>query len=1076
MLTHFYERCREIIGRYGGVTDKFIGDAVMGVWGAQEAHEDDAERATRAGLELVDMVAGLGGELGMPELAARAGVLSGSASVGSGGNEQGLVVGDLVNTASRLQSIARPGTVYVGSSTKDLVGSAIEFQAMGEQQVKGKELPVQVFEAVRVLALSTNRSGSDLLEGPFVGRDDELRMLKDQLHAVGRENRARMVTVIGEGGIGKSRLAAELIRYIDGITELVYYHRGRSPSYGEGVTFWALGEMIRQRAGISEGEDPAKARMKLRTMVADFAPSEDDQRWIEPRLAAVIGLAPSPPGERSEHFAAMRAFFQAIAQRGTVMMVFEDLHWGDEGLLDFIEELVERTTSAPILVLCLARPELVERRTDWAASRKRTLTMHLSRLDEESMKRLVAGLAPGMSDSLVARIADRTAGVPLHAVEFVRMLLNTGQLLKEGDGFRFSGSDEQIPIPDSVNAIIGARLDRLEPGFQAILRDASVLGLTFSLSSLARLRGEEPAVIEDVLRGLVRGEILEFDEDPRSPERGQYRFVQGLIREVTYGRLSRQERVIRHIAAAEMFQEVDDPELAGVVASHYGDAVDADPGNHELVERACQAVIEAAGRAANLKSDAQAANLYERAAEMTTDSAQKSSLRLKAARCLARTGREDRGISIARELLELAREQEDTAAEVRAVTVLAHILSANFETAEAAEAAGAVYSKVSPSADADWIDLAQETSRAFFLNGRSDEAIAVADVAIPIMESQEMSEAMLETLINKAGALMMFEGRTVEGSAILRGVSEMAGERDLLRIKLRAINNLSAATQFDKVADLEVSRELDRLTQRVGDEAWIVRGHFFAALNLIENGLLADALERVEEADELDLSEFWADNIEVVRLQLELYQGGFDEEKLRTLVSRHEKYMRSDDPQLRNGVSSARAAILLDTGQVEEALRAALQVEELPSDYPAASQTAVLAAARLRDEQTLEKVHDSLQRDHSRGRASRGLARIAQSYLLALKGEVEAAERAFADGEELWARSQGSFALALARATFALAMGPEAELATVTAEQARRFFTENGYQLFLDGIMSELPDTEHWFEADPLDRSAASSG
>ncbi|MEE9177996.1 MAG: adenylate/guanylate cyclase domain-containing protein, partial [Acidimicrobiia bacterium] len=274
MLTDYYDRCREIIDRYGGVTDKFIGDAVMGVFGADAAHEDDAERATRTALELVNMVQGLGGDVGMPGLDARAGVMSGEASVGSGGNEHGLVVGDLVNTASRLQSIAPPGGVYVGESTRDLVGMTVEFAAVGDQKVKGKELSVTAFNAVRVVALSQSKRGGELVEGPFVGRDDELRLLKDQLHATGREQRARMVSIIGEGGIGKTRLSQELLRYIDGIAEIVYYHNGRSPAYGEGITFWALGEMIRQRAGITEGEDAAKARMKLRTTVAEFAPDE----------------------------------------------------------------------------------------------------------------------------------------------------------------------------------------------------------------------------------------------------------------------------------------------------------------------------------------------------------------------------------------------------------------------------------------------------------------------------------------------------------------------------------------------------------------------------------------------------------------------------------------------------------------------------------------------------------------------------------------------------------------------------------------------------------------------------------
>ena len=1054
MLTRFYEKCRDIIDRHGGTTDKFIGDAVMGVWGAGEANEDDAERATRAALELVDMVVGLGGELGIAELAARAGVLSGEASVGSGGNAHGLVVGDLVNTASRLQSVAPPGSVYVGEATRDLVGAAIEFREVGEQTVKGKEKPVAIFEAVRVLALSTSRK-RELLEGPFVGRDDELRLLKDQLHATGRESRARMVSIIGEGGIGKSRLAMELIRYIDGIAETIYYHSGRSPSYGDGVTFWALGEMIRQRARISEGEEPGKARMKLRTIVAEFVPDEVDQRWIEPRLAAVIGLASSPPGERAEQFAALRSFFQAIATRGTVLMVFEDVQWADQGLLDFIEELVERTTTHPILVLCLARPELLERRPGWATGRKRTLSVHLGRLDDQSMRALVFGLAPALPETMVERIADRTAGVPLHAVEFVRMLLNTGQLIHEGTELVFRGNDEQMPIPDSVSAIIGSRIDRLDPASQTILRDASVLGLTFTTSSLASLRGQDPEEVEPVLRELTRREILDVEDDVRSPERGQYRFVQSLIREVAYARLSRQERVTRHLQVAEMFHSADDPELAGVVASHYADAVAADPENDELVARACQAVVEAAERAAALKSDSQAAGLYERAAEMTSSVARQNELRLEAARCLARTGRDDRAADLAREVLAWSRDEEEEKWEVRAATTLASILSGNFEPTEAASVTGELFARIPPADDAEWVALAQETSRAMMLSDRHDEAIGVAETAIPVMENLETVEALLETLINKAGALG-FQGRLIEAGALLRGVAEIAGERGLMAIRLRALNNLVAGSQYDETLNVRRTGELDELVERLGEEAWLVRGYFFGSFERIETGHLDEALERLSSAEQLDVSEFWADQLEIARILANLYKEGLDEDLLGSMQAIHDKYIDSPDAVLSVAMRSGMARVHMLQEQFEEALSIGLDVEPLRVDYPEAAEVAVLSAAQLGDSESLRQLIALLHERHPRGRASRGLAHLARSYLLALQGDLATAEEAFLDAEALWSGSVPPLRIAYARAVYALVVGEPDEVAMSRAAQAREFFVDHGFQLHLEGIMNRL--------------------
>ncbi|HEY7704570.1 MAG TPA: adenylate/guanylate cyclase domain-containing protein, partial [Acidimicrobiia bacterium] len=264
LLTTYFERSKVVIERFGGVVDKFTGDAVTAFWGAVTATENDAEVAVRAGLELIDSVTALGSELEMPGLAARVGILSGEAAVGPGGNEKGLVVGDIVNTAARLQAVAEPGTVVVGESTQRLAARAISFESLGSRELKGKSAPVAVWRAVRLIAELGGRRRQDALEGPFIGRQEELRLLKDQLAAVGREKRGRLISVVGEAGIGKSRLLWEFEKYLDGLAEDTYWHTGRSPSYGDGLTFWALGEMIRRRAGIAENDDDASTRSRLK--------------------------------------------------------------------------------------------------------------------------------------------------------------------------------------------------------------------------------------------------------------------------------------------------------------------------------------------------------------------------------------------------------------------------------------------------------------------------------------------------------------------------------------------------------------------------------------------------------------------------------------------------------------------------------------------------------------------------------------------------------------------------------------------------------------------------------------------
>ena len=600
VLTLYFDRSREIVTRFRGTVEKYIGDAVMAWWGALHSSEDDAERAVRAALELVDMVGRLGSEIDVPDLVLRAGVLTGETSVGPGGNEQGLLVGDLVNTASRLQSIASGGTVVVGETTANLVASAIDLEPLGEQTLKGKEVPVKAFRALRVVAQRGGKGRAEGIEPPFAGRHEELRLLKDQLHATGRERRGRMVSIVGEAGIGKSRLAWELLKYIDGVSETVYWHQGRSPAYGDGIAFWSIGEMVRGRAGIvSEADDRAKGRMKLRTAVAEYVPVEEERRWVEPRLAALIGVDDAPPGDRNELFAAIRSFFQRIADRGTVVMVFEDLHWADDGVLEFIEDLIERSSRHPILVVTLSRPELLDRHPGWGSARRNTVALHLSPLPDADMNDIVAGMAPGIPAEAVEAIVARAAGIPLYAVEFVRMLISSGDLRQDGGSYRLTQALSEMAVPQSLVAVIGARLDRLEPVDRELVQDAAVLGQSFTLQGLAAVRGVDSSALAEPLRALVRHEMFAFDEDSRSAERGQYRFIQGLIREVAYSRLSRSDRHVRHRRVAEYFAALAEPELAGIIASHFLAAHEtAPPGTENLLELGRAALLGAARRAA----------------------------------------------------------------------------------------------------------------------------------------------------------------------------------------------------------------------------------------------------------------------------------------------------------------------------------------------------------------------------------------------------------------------------------------------------------------------------------------------
>jgi class 3 adenylate cyclase len=519
LLTRYFDLSQDVIGRYGGTVEKFIGDAVMAVWGAPTSHEDDAERAVRAGLELVDAVKTLG-----PGISARAGILSGEAAVTIGATNQGIVAGDLVNTASRLQSVAAPGTVVVGEATQRASSKAIAFEQLGDQQLKGKTAPVPAWRALRVVAERGGRKRADTLEAPFVGRDDDLRLLKDLYHATSRERRPRLVSVTGIGGIGKTRLAWEFEKYLDGLVEPILWHEGRSPAYGEGITFWALGEMVRRRAGLVETDDERTTRLKVAETLATHVPDRDERRWVEPALLALLGLD-SGALDAEQLFAAWRTFFERLAASGTVVMVFEDLQWADPGLLDFVDHLLEWSRGIPIFVLTLARPELLERRPDWGAGKRSFNSIFLEPLPAAAMRELLAGLVPGLPAPAVTAIVDRADGIPLYAVETVRMLLAGGRLALKGDAYSPVGDLATLAVPETLTALIASRLDGLELADRSLLCDAAVLGQSFTVAGLAAVSGVDGVELEQRLRALVRRELIALQTDPRSPERGQYAFV-----------------------------------------------------------------------------------------------------------------------------------------------------------------------------------------------------------------------------------------------------------------------------------------------------------------------------------------------------------------------------------------------------------------------------------------------------------------------------------------------------------------------------------------------------------------------
>ena len=819
LLSRYFDISRDVIGRYGGTVEKFIGDAVMAVWGAPIAHEDDAERAVRAALELVDAVKTLG-----PGIAARAGVLTGEAAITIGATNQGMVAGDLVNTASRLQSVAAPGTVLVGEATERAASRAIAFEAAGDQTLKGKAAPVAAWVALRVVAERGGRNRAETLEAPFVGRDDELRLLKDLYHATARERRVRLVSVIGPAGIGKSRLAWEFAKYTDGLVELVRFHDGRSPAYGDGISFWALGEMVRLRAGLIETDDEQTTRTKIAETVATHIPDATERRWIEPALLSLLGIDAGSVAT-DELFAAWRTFFERMAETTPVILVFEDFHHADSGLIDFVDHLVEWSRTLPIYVVTLARPELLERRPEWGAGKRSFTSIFLEPLPPAAMRELLAGLVPGLPENAERAIVARADGIPLYAVETIRMLLSEGKLTLDGGVYRPTGDLSSLAVPETLSALIASRLDALSADDRALASDAAVLGQSFTLAGLASVSGLEEGDLATRLRSLVRREIFTLDTDPRSPERGQYAFVQALIREVAYNALAKRDRKSRHLAAARFFESLDTDEIAGGLAGHYlaayrnaaeGAEADAVGGQARIALKA------AAQRAITLGSYDQALTFLDQALAVTTDPAETADLLERAGDAASSAGRREAAEAYLRQAIAAQHKLGDRPSTARATAALGQALLSAYRTSDALAILEPSFEEFADLAtDPAGIALMSQLARAYFFAEESRRSIEIADRVLEAAEHADLLAIVADTLVSKGTALASL-GRAIEGTAVIAAGRDLAEVRGLGTTVLRASNNLAFVEGArDPRSALETSRAGLALARRLGVRGWI---------------------------------------------------------------------------------------------------------------------------------------------------------------------------------------------------------------------------------------------------------------
>ena len=496
LLGPYQARLKEELERYGGAVEKFIGDAVMALFGAPTAHEDDPERAVRAALAIRDFAV-------EEQLELRIGITTGEALINLDARPDAgetMATGDVVNTAARLQSAAPTNGVLVDERTYVATNETVEYREAEPVEAKGKARHVSVWEAASAAPLQERAHTT-----PLIGREGELAQLREALDRVREEQSPRLVTIVGPPGLGKSRLLYEVSQADGWLT----WRRGRCLPYGDGVSFWALGEIVKGHAGIFESDRAEEAEVKLRAAVHD--------PWVERHLRPLVGLgepADSSGDRRAEAFAAWRRFLTTLAEERPLALVIEDIHWADDALLDFLASLVEWAQDATLLLLCTARPELQERRPAWGGT-----TISLAPLSHHETGRLLAALG---RDDAPDELVVRMAGNPLYAEQYAR-------LLTEGGSF-----DD---LPRTVQGIIAARLDGLPPDDKALVQDASVVGSVFWSGALARLMGTDRWSVEERLLALERREPVRREQPSSVEGEEQYAFRHVLLRDVAYAEI-----------------------------------------------------------------------------------------------------------------------------------------------------------------------------------------------------------------------------------------------------------------------------------------------------------------------------------------------------------------------------------------------------------------------------------------------------------------------------------------------------------------------------------------------------------
>jgi class 3 adenylate cyclase/tetratricopeptide (TPR) repeat protein len=800
MLSPYYARLRTEIERHGGTVEKFIGDAVMALFGAPVAHEDDPERAVRAALAIRDAVQGEGDESRL-ELQLRIAVTTGEALIALGARPlegEGMASGDVVNTAARLQSAAPVNGILVGETTYHATRSTIEYRDAPPVEAKGKSEPVPVWEAIA----ARSRFGDDLEQrrrSPLVGRDRELAILADALDRCRRELAPQLLTLIGVPGIGKSRLVTELFQIVYQDPDLIWWRQGRSLPYGEGLPYWAFGEIVKAQAGILETDPTEAAGQKLQAMVADVVADGSDADWVEAHLRPLVGLSVSTDGggdRRSEAFAAWRQFLEALAEQRPLVLVFEDLHWADDGLLDFVDHLAEWAAGVPLLIVGTARPELLDRRPDWGGGKRNAAMISIAPLSQQETAQLLGTLLDQilLPAKLQVRVLALAEGNPLYAEEYVRMLQDRGFLVRNGRGWRLDDARE-LPLPETVQGMIAARLDALAPAEKQLVQNAAVIGKVFWADVLSALGTATP--IDEALHALERKEFIRRERRSAVAGESQYAFLHALVRDVAYGQIPRGGRADKHRAAAEWIESLAPDrteDRAEMLAHHYleaialGSAAGVETG--QLREPAVAALIEATERASALNAWAAAAESARAGLELIDDGDPRRSRLLFALGRSARIlGEDDAGEALLKAAEAfLAQGEVEAAAETEILSAQLHWERGERDLSDEHNARALALVDGRPPSAAQ-ARVVAEHARSVFLSGDARHGLELSERALPLAE-QVGDDELRSQVLNTVGMARVSLGDRAGIEDLRRSVAlaEAANSPGVIH---NALNNLA---------------------------------------------------------------------------------------------------------------------------------------------------------------------------------------------------------------------------------------------------------------------------------------------